>query len=70
MLKEVNAQQEQNRAARQRLEVDWSDKKHAYGIESINSSLNNKSTVSLFRPGATRYLDELSKHHSISIHCD
>lgn len=58
--KEVEAQQDQNRAARQRLEADWSDKKHAYGIDSINSSLNNKSATILFRPGATRYLDELS----------
>lgn len=65
MLKEVNAQQERNRAARQRLEADWSDKKHAYGIESINSSLSNKSTVALFRPGATRYLDELSIFYPI-----
>lgn len=62
MLKEVNAQQDQNRAAKQRLEADWSDKKHAYGIETINSSLNNKSTLTLFRPGATRFLDELSNY--------
>lgn len=67
MLKEVNEQQAQNRAARHRLEADWSDKKHAYGIESINSSLSNKSTVTLFRPGATRYLDELSKLKWFSI---
>lgn len=62
--KEVEAQQDQNRAARQRLEADWSDKKHAYGIDSINSSLNNKSATVLFRPGATRYLDELSVLHT------
>lgn len=59
-LRDVNAQQECNRAARERLESDWSDKKHAYEIDAINCSLNNKSTVTLFKPGATRYMDELS----------
>lgn len=70
MLKEVNEQQAQNRAARHRLEADWSDKKHAYGIESINSSLSNKSAVTLFRPGATRFLDEFSERQSFSFPCN
>lgn len=57
-LNEINAQQDANQAARERLERDWSDKKHAYQIDSINSSLNDKSWEKLFKPGATRFMDE------------
>lgn len=57
-LNDINAQQSENFAARERLERDWSDKKHAYEIDSINCSLNNKSHDILFRPGATRFMDE------------
>lgn len=46
-------------AGRERLEYDWSDKKDAFEIETVNCRLNNKSTTSLLRPGATRFLDEL-----------
>lgn len=51
--------QRDNVAARERLEYDWSDKKDAFEIETVNCRLNNKSTTSLLRPGATRFLDEL-----------
>lgn len=47
-----------NRAARERLEYDWSDKKDAFEIDTLNSALNNKSTTVLFKPGATRYMNE------------
>lgn len=57
-LNDVNAQQAESCAARERLERDWSDKKHAYEIDSINTSLNNKSREILFKPGATRFMDE------------
>lgn len=56
-LYEINSQQNENRAARERLESDWSDKLHAYGIDSKNSALNNRSHEILFKPGATRFMD-------------
>lgn len=58
VLNDIEAQQNENRAARERLEYDWSDKKDTHEIESINCGLNNKSTTILFKPGATRYPDE------------
>lgn len=56
-LNDIVAQQNENRAARERLESDWSDKTHAYEIDSRNTALNNKSQEKLFKPGATRFLD-------------
>lgn len=56
-LNDINAQQSENRAAREHLESDWSDKMHAYEIDSRNSALNNKSHEILFKPGATRFMD-------------
>lgn len=56
-LNEINSQQNENRAARERLESDWSDKSHAYGIDARNSALNNRSHEILFKPGATRFMD-------------
>lgn len=56
-LNDINEQQIENRSARERLESDWSDKMHAYEIDSRNSALNNKSHEKLFKPGATRCLD-------------
>ncbi|XP_030376712.1 tektin-4 [Scaptodrosophila lebanonensis] len=53
-LEDFEAQQVENRTARQRLEYDWSDKKEAYEIDTINLSLNNYSKTILFRPGAIR----------------
>lgn len=57
-LSEIEAQQVQNRAARQRMEFDWSDKKMAHENDAINCNLTNKSTITLFRPGATRCPNE------------
>lgn len=54
-LADIEAQQVENRTARQRMEYDWSDKKEAHEIEAINCHLNNKSRTTLFKPGATRY---------------
>lgn len=56
-LNDIIAQQNENGAARERLESDWSDKMHAFEIDSRNSALNNASHEKLFRPGATRFLD-------------
>lgn len=56
-LNDINSQQNENRAARERLESDWSDKMHAYEIDARNSALNNQSHEILFKPGATRFMD-------------
>lgn len=57
-LKNVEEQQAENRAARERLEFDWSDKKDASEIDALNASLNNKSSTILFKHGATRFINE------------
>lgn len=57
-LKNVEQQQIENRSARERLEFDWSDKKDASEIDSLNAGLNNKSSTILFKPGATRFINE------------
>ncbi|XP_055550177.1 tektin-4 isoform X2 [Wyeomyia smithii] len=59
-LSEIEAQQVQNRAARQRMEFDWSDKKLAHENDAINCNLTNKSSITMFRPGATRCPNEQS----------
>ncbi|XP_019890320.2 tektin-4 [Musca domestica] len=53
-LEDFEQQQVENRTARQRLEYDWSDKKEAYEIDSVNAHLHNKSLTIMFRPGAIR----------------
>ncbi|XP_016961713.1 tektin-4 [Drosophila biarmipes] len=53
-LDDFNTQQVENRTARQRLEYDWSDKKEAYEIDTLNTGLNNSSRIIMFRPGAVR----------------
>ncbi|XP_017038740.1 tektin-4 [Drosophila ficusphila] len=53
-LDDFNTQQVENRTARQRLEYDWSDKKEAYEIDTLNTGLNNSSRTIMFRPGAVR----------------
>ncbi|BFF94204.1 tektin-4 [Drosophila madeirensis] len=53
-LEDFEAQQVENRTARQRLEYDWSDKKEAYEIDTLNQGLNNNSRTIMFRPGAVR----------------
>ncbi|KAH8251281.1 hypothetical protein KR032_005122 [Drosophila birchii] len=53
-LEDFDMQQVENRTARQRLEYDWSDKKEAYEIDTLNVGLNNLSRTIMFRPGAVR----------------
>ncbi|KAH8244400.1 hypothetical protein KR026_008426 [Drosophila bipectinata] len=53
-LEDFQTQQVENRTARQRLEYDWSDKKEAYEIDTLNTGLNNSSRTIMFRPGAVR----------------
>lgn len=57
-LRNVEEQQIENRSARERLEFDWSDKKDASEIDSLNAGLNSKSSTILFKPGATRFINE------------
>lgn len=57
-LKNIEEQQIENRSARERLEFDWSDKKDSSEIDAINAGLNSKSSIILFKPGATRFMNE------------
>lgn len=59
-LNDITQQQIENRTARERLEYDWSEKKDAAEITARNVQLNNTATTVLFKPGATRYMDEQS----------
>lgn len=53
-LEDIEQQQVENRTARERLEFDWSDKKEAYEIDTLNVGLDNNSKIIMFRPGAVR----------------
>lgn len=53
-LEDFETQQTENRAAKQRLEFDWSDKQEAYDIDAINLGLNNYSRTIMFHVGAIR----------------
>lgn len=57
-LKAIEEQQEENRAIKLQMEHDWSNKKDAHEIETVNCGLRNTSTTTLFKPGATRYPTE------------
>ena len=57
-LKDIEDQQAENRAIKLRLEHDWSNKKDAYEIETVNCGLKNSSRTTLFKPGATRFPSE------------
>lgn len=63
-LDSLNIQMTENRTAKQRLEFDWSDKRMAADIDIHNVSLNNRSNIILFKPGAVRFMDQQSsKEH-------
>lgn len=47
-------QQMENRAAKQRLELDWSDKLESYEMDTINVGLDNRSRTIMFQMGAVR----------------
>ncbi|EDW03655.1 tektin-4 [Drosophila grimshawi] len=59
-LDDFNAQQMENRAAKQRLEFDWSDKQEAYDIDTVNLGLSNTSRMIMFHVGAMRQPPEQS----------
>ncbi|XP_043249738.1 tektin-4 [Colletes gigas] len=48
------------KAAKARMEVDWTDKTHSYGIDAHCIELKNDSSVILWAPGATRFPAEQS----------
>ncbi|KAL1489558.1 hypothetical protein ABEB36_013511 [Hypothenemus hampei] len=60
VLKDVELQMLENRTAKQRLEYDWSDKIVAHGIDALNSSLNTRSTILMFKPAAVIFPDNQS----------
>ncbi|XP_067008025.2 tektin-4 [Anabrus simplex] len=64
LLKQMEEQLRCNKAIKQRLEMDWSDKKECYDFESLNINLKNTSPTILFRPGATRFQDGQSTPES------
>lgn len=51
-LKDVEKQLLEDKTAKQKLEMDWSDKTVAHEIDSINMALNCNSTTLLFKPGS------------------
>ena len=57
-LKDIEDQQAENRAIKLRLEHDWSNKKDASEIETVNCGLRNSSRTTLFKPGATGFPSE------------
>jgi tektin-4 len=57
MLKQTEEQLQHNKAIKQHLEMDWSDKKETYDIEAINVGIRNTSMTLLFKPGATHFPD-------------
>ncbi|KAH8395577.1 hypothetical protein KR222_000489 [Zaprionus bogoriensis] len=59
-LEDFESQQVENRAAKQRLELDWSDKQEAYDIDTENLGLNNSSRTIMFHVGAIRQPPEQS----------
>ncbi|KAF5269242.1 hypothetical protein FQR65_LT02543 [Abscondita terminalis] len=59
-LRQIEMQLSDNKAAKQKLEYDWSDKVTAHEIEALNCSLNNKSKIIMFKPGSTIFPDEQS----------
>ena len=54
-LKDIEEQQRENRAIKLQMEHDWSNKKDAHEIETVNCGLSNTSRTTLFKPGATRF---------------
>ncbi|XP_076278807.1 tektin A isoform X1 [Lasioglossum baleicum] len=57
---QIEMQLTELKAAKARLEVDWTDKTDAYQIDSEAAQLKNDSPVILWRPGATRFPAEQS----------
>ncbi|XP_014664115.1 PREDICTED: tektin-4-like [Priapulus caudatus] len=54
-IQETNIQIRNNRSAKQKLEMDWSDKSEALKIDVESGALSNSSTQARFKPGATAF---------------
>lgn len=52
---QIEMQMTELKAAKVRMEVDWTDKTDAYDIDSNGMQLKNDSPVILWQPGATRF---------------
>ncbi|XP_030745690.1 tektin-4 [Sitophilus oryzae] len=59
-LKDIQTQLTEDRTAKQRLEYDWSDKQLSLEIDSLNASLDTRSTVLMFKPGAVIFPENQS----------
>ncbi|XP_028150140.1 tektin-4-like [Diabrotica virgifera virgifera] len=59
-LNDIEKQLLENKSAKQRLEFDWADKKHAHEIDSINMRLSNSSSIILNKPGSVYFSEEQS----------
>ncbi|XP_066141076.1 tektin-4 isoform X2 [Euwallacea fornicatus] len=59
-LKDVEIQLLEDRTAKQQLEYDWSDKSISHEIDALNSSLNTRSTILMFKTGAVSFPDNQS----------
>ncbi|KOX78631.1 Tektin-4 [Melipona quadrifasciata] len=57
---QIEMQLTELKAAKIRMEMDWTDKTDAYDIDSHNIKLNNDSRIILWRLGATRFPAEQS----------
>lgn len=54
-LDKIEEQLKIDKAAKHRMEFDWCDKTMAYNTDATNLSLTPKSSIIMFRPGATRF---------------
>uniref|UniRef100_A0AAR5P4D3 Tektin n=1 Tax=Dendroctonus ponderosae TaxID=77166 RepID=A0AAR5P4D3_DENPD len=59
-LKDVEMQLLEDHTAKQRLEYDWSDKRIAHELDALNYSLNTRSTILMFKPGAVTFPENQS----------
>lgn len=57
-LNDIENQLKSNKALKERVEFDWSDKIISYDTETLNIGLNNKSNIILMKPGSVRVPNE------------
>ena len=55
---QIGEQLARNKAAKARLEDDWSDKQETYNLAIENVHLNNKSNTILFKPASARFTEK------------
>jgi tektin-4 len=57
-LVQIQEQLARNKAAKAKLEDDWSDKQETYNLEIKSVSLTNRSDTILFKPAAARFTEK------------